>query len=224
MMFDPSQFSDTYSAYNKKKLPFMGQYDGGASGPTDAHGNSIASYQAAQAAHDAWQPTPSMPPSTSINSAPNGLASIDNNPNPGQPQNLSDIMSNYGQGDPYGAQGSQMAGLNALMGGVGGPGRYGDQYMNQVGANYQQSTQPQAQAAPAAQTNPIDMNQAYMAALQNPGKVTTPGATVPQSAPPSNQSGVLQQFLNNWQQGGGNTQGAGNYNNSGFYNALKGMV
>ena len=44
---------------------------------------------------------------------------------------------------------------------------------------------------------------------------------MPQSAPPSNQSGVLQQFLANWNKGGGQTQGAGNYNNSGFFNALQ---
>jgi hypothetical protein len=68
------------------------------------------------------------------------------------------------------------------------------------------------------------MSAAYLAALQNPGKVTTPGATVAQSAPPSAQSGVLQQFLQNWNQGGGQTQGAGNYNNKGFFNALQGMV
>ena len=68
------------------------------------------------------------------------------------------------------------------------------------------------------------MGQAYLQALQNPGHVSTPGANVPQAAPPSNQSGVLQQFLSNWQNGGGNTQGAGNYNNAGMFNALKGMV
>ena len=76
----------------------------------------------------------------------------------------------------------------------------------------------------AQQANPYDMNQAYLDALANPGKVTTPGATVAQSAPPSNQSGVLQQFLANWKNQGSPTQGAGNYNNSGFFNALKGMV
>ena len=81
-----------------------------------------------------------------------------------------------------------------------------------------------AGSAAAAQTNPYDMGQAYLTALSNPGKVTTPGATVPQAAPPSANSGVLNQFLANWQGGGGQTQGAGNYNNSGFFNALKGMV
>ena len=79
---------------------------------------------------------------------------------------------------------------------------------------------PQAVAAPAGP----DMSQAYLNALSNPGRVTTPGATVPQSATPSNQSGVLQQFLANWKAGGGQTQGAGNYNNRGFFDALQGQV
>lgn len=81
--------------------------------------------------------------------------------------------------------------------------------------------QQQAAPAAAAQTNPYDMGQAYLQALQNPGHVTTPGATVAQAAPPSNQSGVLQQFMQNW---GGNSKGAGNYDNSGFVNSLRGMV
>ena len=85
----------------------------------------------------------------------------------------------------------------------------------------QQPQQQQAAPAAAAQTNPYDMGQAYLQALQNPGHVTTPGATVAQAAPPSNQSGVLQQFMQNW---GGNSKGAGNYDNSGFINSLRGMV
>lgn len=83
--------------------------------------------------------------------------------------------------------------------------------------------QPAAAPAPQPQ-NPYDMNQAYLDALANPGKVTTPGATVAQSAPPSNQSGVLNQFLANWNKGGQQTQGAGNYNNRGFFDALQGQV
>jgi hypothetical protein len=65
------------------------------------------------------------------------------------------------------------------------------------------------------------MNAAYLQALANPGKVTTPGATVAQSAPPSGQSGVLQQFLQNWKPG---NNPAGNYNPSLFPNALRGQV
>ena len=42
-----------------------------------------------------------------------------------------------------------------------------------------------------------------------------------QSAPPSQQSNVLQNFLANWN---GNTKGAGNYDNSGFFGGLVGNV
>lgn len=84
--------------------------------------------------------------------------------------------------------------------------------------------QGRRQAAPqaAAPQNPYDMNQAYLTALSNPGKVVTGGATVPQAPQPTGQSGVLQQFLANWQNKGSPTTGAGNYNNAGFFNALRG--
>jgi hypothetical protein len=54
--------------------------------------------------------------------------------------------------------------------------------------------------------------------LSNPGKVTTPGATVPQSTVGS-QPSVLQQFLSN-QKGG---SGAGGYNNAGFFDTLNAL-
>ena len=83
--------------------------------------------------------------------------------------------------------------------------------------NYSQS-QPQAapQQAPAPQ-NPIDMRQAYLTALSNPGKVTDPGATVPQAQPLGSPS-VMNAFLAANPSGGGS--GAGGYNNTGFFNTL----
>ena len=215
-------------------LQFTGQIPmaGYRGTPTDAAGNPIASFGQAQAAHDAWaaaNPAPAQ--GTTLNSAPQGLMASGpkrstraGNLVPHM-SNLNDIMSNYGRGDPYGAQGSQMAGLNALMGGVAGPGRYGDQYMNQVGANYQQSMQQPQQAAPAASTNPVDMRQAYLDALSNPGKVNTPGAQMlPGTSPtgPQSQPSVLAQFLA--QHPGGGTTGGGGYSNQPFFatlNALK---
>ena len=84
--------------------------------------------------------------------------------------------------------------------------------------------QPQ-QAAPAASTNPVDMRQAYLDALSNPGKVNTPGAQMlPGTSPtgPQSQPSVLAQFLA--QHPGGGTTGAGGYSNQPFFatlNALK---
>ena len=51
--FDPSQWANPYTHWNKQALPFMGQYAGV---PTDARGNPIQSYQDALAAQKAAQP------------------------------------------------------------------------------------------------------------------------------------------------------------------------
>ena len=61
------------------------------------------------------------------------------------------------------------------------------------------------------------MRQAYLDALSNPGKVTTPGANVPQAQPLGTPS-VLNSFLAAHPGGGG--AGAGGYNNTGFFNTL----
>ena len=216
-MFDPSQFSNKYSPFAGMSLnPFMGQYNGGATGPTDAHGNPIGSYQTAQAQHDAWNaanPAPAMAPPTTLNSTPqHGVGGLQ----PGQWDGPDGLPA----GTPTG--GFQHATMSDGM-------PYGQTNLGRgvVGTSWQGpgggQGAPQQPAAPqaAAPQNPYDMNQAYLQALQNPGHVTTPGATVAQAAPPSNQSGVLQQFLANW---GGNSKGAGNYDNSGFINSLRGMV
>jgi hypothetical protein len=213
--FDPSQFSNKYSPYAGVALPFMGGYNGGATGPTDAHGNPIQSYQDTQKLHDAWaaaNPTPAMAPSTTLNSNPthgvgglqpgqwdgsNGLAT-------GAPSSFQHATGSDGM--PYGQTSLGRGVVGTSWQGPGGG---------------QMPQQQQAAPAAAAQTNPYDMGQAYLQALQSPGHVTTPGATVAQAAPPSNQSGVLQQFMQNW---GGNSKGAGNYDNSGFINSLRGMV
>ena len=66
----------------------------------------------------------------------------------------------------------------------------------------------------AAQQNPVDMRQAYLDALSpTRARVTTPGATVPQSQPLGSPS-VMDSFLAAHPGGGG--AGAGNYNNTAF--------
>ena len=84
-------------------------------------------------------------------------------------------------------------------------------------AQLQQGTAQQA-PAPAAPQNPIDMRQAYLDALSNPGKVTTPGAQMlPGTSPtgPQSQPSVLAQFLQ--QHPGGGTTGGGGYSNQPFF-------
>ena len=212
-MFDPTQASNQFSNYNNAALPWPPTYNTGAGGPVNAAtGKPIQSFQQWQQQNPGGMVlnnTPAQP------QAPQGLASVQNNPTPGTPQNLNDIMSNYGRGDPYGAQGSQMAGLNALMGGVAGPGRYGDQYMNQVGANYQQSMQPQAQTAPQQTSSWQQPNnwQAAINSLANPGNPVTQGANVPQQTGSQPAGGVNNAFLQQ--------AGAGQGMNQNFLNALR---
>ena len=206
LQFDPSQWANPYTAYNKMALPFMGQYAGT---PTDAHGNPIQSYQDAAAARAA-APAPAL--GTTLNSSPSSGAQFPagspldqmqkSGASPAQMQAAFSQMSPTINGQTNPNYAPSMMAMMGIGGGGGGA-----------------AAQPAA-AQPAAP----DMNAAYLAALANPGHVSTLGATVPQSAPPSNQSGVLQQFLQNWQNKGSPTTGAGNYNNQGFFNALQGQV
>jgi hypothetical protein len=191
--FDPSQWSNKFSPFAGRALPWPSQYAGT---PTDAYGRPIQSYLDAQQAAAA-QPQQAAP--VTLNTSPVGANSyglapafVAANPTktPAQLAGMMDSYRNPSGGLTYG-QTNQL--LNLARGGG----------SNQGAAQ---------QAAPAGP----DMSAAYLNALANPGKIQTPGATVAQAAPPSNQSGVLQQFLQNWKP----TQGAGNYSNSGFFNGL----
>jgi hypothetical protein len=209
--FDPSQWSNPYSSYKGAAFPST-SYSGT---PTDAHGNPIGSYQAALAAQQAAaaaQAPAASPQGTTLNSSPQ------------IPQFLP-IGMGQGTGGAAGGQNAMGSPGQAVGGQLTGGGyminpAYAIQQMQQQAAPKPAAAAPQAPAAPPGP----DMNQAYLAALSNPGHVTTPGATVPESPTPSGQSGVLQQFLANWNQKGQPTQGAGNYNNRGFYDALQGNV
>jgi hypothetical protein len=218
-MFDPSQMSNKYSPYAGVSIPW-GSYNGGSTGPTDAHGRPIQSYQDAQTAHNAWAAAnpAQMAAPTSLNS------------NPSLPPKGSPARAMYDAGYGDWSQLDPSLGHSSIPQATGSDGMPAGQTnlgRGVTGTSWQGpgggQGMPQQQAAPQTQSqqNPYDMNAAYLAALSNPGHVTTPGATVAQSAPPSNQSGVLQQFLANW---GGNSKGAGNYDNSGFINSLRGMV
>jgi hypothetical protein len=238
-MFDPSQFSNKFSNYQGQALPWPSQYSGV---PTDALGRPIQSYLAAQTAAAAPQQAPPVTLNSTPQSSPFANVQIPQGQNtalaepfggldrsqwnaltPQQRGPAQAAMQNYQAGiaaapsDPFVASHNNPSGFNPQSAGAGAMTAAGINGWNQM------LSQPQAAAPPAAPAGP-DMSQAYLAALSNPGKVATPGATVAQSPPPSGQSGVLQQFLANWKGGGGQTQGAGNYNNQGFLNALQGQV
>lgn len=210
MMFSPDQWLNKFSPFAGKAFPFPAQYQ---RTPTDAHGNPIQSYLDTQAAHDAWQPPAQAAPVT-LNTNPglNGVALGMSPQDPSGSFNTAMLNSMGRNLQPQQGGGRSSAG----EGSIAGPAL--NDVVTMRGMLQNQNT---AAAQPAAApTNPYDMNQAYLDALANPGRVQTPGANVPQSAPPSNQSGVLQQFLANWKGG----KGAGNYDNSGFFNALRGQV
>lgn len=192
-----------YTQY-KGQLPIPG-YMGT---PTDAQGNPIQSYTDAQAAHDAWQPTQAAPAQgTTLNSNPNWA--VQNAMLDSMGRNASRVTTQGGaSNDP------QTASDVIRMRGMLGPNPNGDN-TGQTGSIIPGAAGAQPVAAP--QTNPVDMRQAYLTALSNPGKISTPGANAPQ-APPLGQPSVLDSFLAAHPGGGG--AGAGNYNNSGFFNTL----
>jgi hypothetical protein len=181
--------------------------------PTDASGNPIASFGQAQQAHDAWNaanPAPTTP-GTTLNSGPSGQWGA---MYPGGPTIW------QGGGGPQGHYVQTSAGGQVTGGAAnGGPTMQGGQ---NIPAQYQfMPNAPQQQAAaPAAPQNPIDMRQAYLTALANPGHVTTPGAVMQPgaSATGAPQPSVLQAFLS--QHPGGGTAIPGGYSNQSFFNTL----
>jgi hypothetical protein len=189
--------SNPYLEY-QGKIPMAG-YQGT---PTDASGNPIQSFTDAQAAHDAWNaanPAPATP-GTTLNSAP-------------PQQQLQRIYEGQGTGGAAGGENAMGSG-----GTPGGQMAYGYAMVPQQGI----LGHPQQQAAaPAAPQNPIDMRQAYLTALANPGHVTTPGAQMlPGTTPtgPQSQPSVLSAFLS--QHPGGGTSIPGGYSNQPFFNTL----
>ena len=103
-------------------------------------------------------------------------------------------------------QGGFGAGNNVLSGGAQGQIALN---LGQIQQLQRQGGAPAAPARPAPPTQPQqpNMTQAYLAALQSPGHVTSQGATVAEAPPPSQQSNVLQNFVANWKPG---TNVAGN--------------
>lgn len=161
--------------------------------PTDAHGNPIGSYQAFVAQQQAGQPAQSAQPAMPPSTT------LNSTPATATPSAANSLF--YGMNPGGSGPGPAFGGTDPA---------------------FTPGAAPSVATPPPAPTSAPDMGQAYLAALANPGPIQTPGATVPQSALPSSQSGVLQQFLQNWQNKGAPTTGAGNYNNQGFFAGLQG--
>src|SRR5580692_1326751 len=224
-------------------LQYQGQIPmAGFQGPaTDAQGNIIPSYAQAQAAHDAWQP----PPGTTLNTSgatanPFAGVQIPQGQNDAAYQPRGGLSTAQWQALTPAQRGTAQSALDTVQAGVaatpsdsfvashnnpsGGAGGAGS-YLQGLGATafHQMANQPSAPAAPAAPTNPIDMRQAYLNALANPGKVTTPGAVMQPGARPTGapQPSVLNAFLAAHPSGG--TQIPGGYGNQGFFSTLQNL-
>ena len=191
-MFDPSQLSNAYSNYNNAALPWPPTYNtGAAGGPVNAAtGQPIQSFQQWQQANPAGMSINSTPatPAAPQAQTPTGVI-------PFQHATMPDGM-------PYGQ--------TSLGRGV-------------VGSSWQPQQQPMAaaprprrrqrtQAAPQASAAPNNW-QAALNALANPGKVTTPGATVPMVQGSQPAGGINAAFLQQ--------AGAGAGMNQGFLSALR---
>jgi len=218
-------------------LEFTGQIPmaGYMGTPTDAAGNPIQSYLQAQAQHDAWTSPPAAAQGTTLNSTPatgalspatvpQGLSQ----PAMGAPSVQGGLQA-WGAATPAQRVAAMPQAVYSTTGGNADKGSFGG--LGPIGfvqgSGIQGQGQPAAAAPAAAPTNPIDMRQAYLSALANPGKVTTPGAQILPGTSitgpvGSSQPSVLQAFLAAHPQGGTAAgAGPGGFSNAGFFNTLK---
>lgn len=175
--FDPSQWTNPYSQFYGKALPWPSSYAGT---PNNALGQPI---QQPQPPGMTLNQTPQQPQAPAA-AAPSNQFGIGNAEWAAMSPRQQSAMA------PQGVVGYS----NQVDQGNGSAGQYQPIYGPMQAP--QQQAAPQA-AAPAAPNN----WQSTLSMLANPGQVNTPGATVPQapqgSAQPS--PGVLQNFLANWQ-------------------------
>ena len=202
-LFSPDQWLNQFSTFNNAALPWPSSYAGM---PTDAMGKPI-------------QPPPGM----TINSAPQA---------PAAPAAAAPANAGWNQ-NPVGSPLNPTGDWGALAPNMGGTSQQQADYAYNLGlpgtannpatghafmgpqANAATAAAPAASAGASGPTYPQ-----ILSMLANPGKVTTPGATVPETASVQPGSANLQSFLKNWQpaQSG---PGSGFQNN--FATALKGM-
>ena len=204
-----------YTQY-KGRLPIPG-YMGT---PTDAMGKPIQSFLDAQSQHDAWDKANPAPQGTTLNSSPGAGLEAQGS----QARAMQDAgYGNWATLDPMMAQ-STRPNPTAGAGSVGAttgwnPNNSASIYPTSAGgAAGAGMPGGSTTAAQPPQSNPVDMRQAYLTALSNPGKVTTPGAAVPQAQPLGTPS-VLNSFLAA-HPGGGGGPAAGNYTNKPFFDTL----
>jgi hypothetical protein len=195
--FDPSQWTNPYSQFYGRALPWPSSYAGQ---PTNALGQPIAA-----------------PPGMTLNQTPAQPQA------PVQPQAPASAGFSPQQASAI-LQATGNWGINSTGGNGGAGGGVNNQNsidaFNRLTAGYR--PQPQQAAPQAASPAAANNWQQTLAMLANPGPVATPGATVPQAAPGGGQPspGVLQNFLANWQPG---SSGPGSGFTQNFNTILRGL-
>ena len=178
--FDPSQWTNPYSQFYGKALPWPSSYAGT---PTNALGQPIAPPQGMT-----LNSTPAQPQAPAAGAPVHGVGGLQ----PGQWDGSNGLPMGAPSGPIRMATGSDgmPPGQTSLGRGV---------VVNNGQPSMGMPQQPQQ--APMGAAPPANNWQSTLAMLANPGQVTTPGATVPQAAPNAAQAspGVLQNFLANWQ-------------------------
>jgi hypothetical protein len=195
--FDISQWQNPYSLFQNQALPWPSSYAGW---PTDASGNPI---QPTPGMTLNSQPAPAAPAAAAAPAAPQFMP-------PQQPQT---VAGPAGSGRGYTDYGnvitppvaSSAAQIAAAL------------HPQQQSAAAAGAPAPSGGGGPLTIGSPLTAAQ-YMQLRANPGRIATPGATVPQS-PTSAQPGpgVLQAFLQNWRPA---RSGPGSGFQQGFFNAL----
>ena len=208
-LFGPSQWSNPYSAFNTSAIP-PASYAGW---PTDAMGNPIQMPAGMTLNQTPGQPqAPAAQPQAAAQAPSGGItwngntAMNSSGQRATQPEIMQNVYSQLGYQPVYGQ-----------MGRVSG---------QQIGVTPYQAPVPQPPQQAAAPAAPVVNNagltaQQYLQLRANPGRVTTPGATVPQAASSAQPGpGVLQAFLQNWKPA---ASGPGAGFQQSFNSALRGM-
>jgi hypothetical protein len=192
-MFDPTQKSNQFSLYNNQRNPYPPTYNGV---PTDAKGNPIQSFVDWQQANPGGMSINATPSQPTQPQQPDMMA-LRNAALTGQPGAALAYGANFApQGSPPGIQlgyGQNFAAFTPTR-------------------NWSGNAAPAAAPAPQPQAPPNNW-QAALNALSNPGRVTTPGATVALQTGYQPSGGVNQAFLQQ--------AGAGQGMNQNFLSALR---
>ena len=199
--FDASQWTNPYSKFYGKALPWPSSYAGS---PTNALGQPIAAPQGMT-----LNSTPAQPQQQQQQQAPAAWGASAPGASQINPSGNALMLQNEWGGFPA-------TGNYAKT-----PGGYLQSLMDNPVNGGQQQQQGAGAAAAGAAAAPNNWQQT-LGMLANPGHVTTPGATVPQAAPSAGQPspGVLQNFLANWQPA---QSGAGSGFQQNFSQILRGL-